>query len=169
MLYGKDLSGNPIVSVSNGEIIGHVKDLYTDKEMNAITGLYLGVKGLLDRTPLTIDQADIVTVGPDAVLVNSPTALREGQQYIAEDWVRRDEIQGRNITTTGSTPVGIIDDLMFDQQGRIKGFSLSYVYVEGPVREKRAIDREAVADLGHKSGTMTCYLAAVEHQELAAV
>ncbi|MCB0027717.1 MAG: PRC-barrel domain-containing protein, partial [Anaerolineales bacterium] len=47
MLYGKDLSGNPIVSVSNGEIIGHVKDLYTDKEMNAITGLYLGVKGLL--------------------------------------------------------------------------------------------------------------------------
>ena len=169
MLFGKDLSGNPIVSVSNGEIIGHLKDLYTDKEMNAITGLYLGAKGLLDRTPLIVSRADIVTLGPDAILVDSPDALHEGQQFIADDWIRRDEIQGRKITTTGSTPVGLIDDLMLDEGGQIEGFSLSYVYIEGPVREKGAIDRETVADFGHENGVMTVNLAAVERQELAAV
>ena len=165
MLLGKDLTGNEVISVSDGRKIGVVRDIYANGSFTELSGLYLGVKGFLDRTPRFVRREDIVTLGQDVILVNYPGAILEGADSVEENWVRRDDIQGRRIETQGQTPVGLVDDLILDTQGTIKGLSLSIAYVSGPVATKRAVDRHTIIDLNNE-GAITVNLSAVEKQEL---
>ena len=50
MFLGKDIIGNPVISVSDGRIIGRVKDLYLTPDCQSVVGLYLGSEGLFSRT-----------------------------------------------------------------------------------------------------------------------
>ena len=47
------------------------------------------------------------------------------------------------------------------------GFTLSRVYVEGPVAESRTIYQAAIVDKGQADGTMTVDLTVVEQQSQA--
>ena len=69
--------------------------------------------------------------------------------------------------TTGGTKVGVIGDAILDEEGRIRAFSLSRVFVEGPVAESRTIYQAAIVDKGQVDGLMTVDLAKVEQQSQA--
>lgn len=47
------------------------------------------------------------------------------------------------------------------------GFSLSYVYVAGPIAENRSVAIHTVQDVGHEDGAMTIDLRRAEGQELS--
>jgi len=164
LLLGKELVDNPVVSVENGRILGHVKDVYIDKRLNTIEGVYLGSEGIFDRRNQFIRRDKIATIGHDTVLVSSSHIVEEGEE--SASWLRRDDLRGRQVDTPGGTRIGSVDDIIIDENGSVVGVALGRVYVEGPVARNRAIKRTAVLDTGEDDGVMTIELARAENQEL---
>lgn len=171
MFLGKDIIGNPVITVSNGRSIGKAKDIYLTKDCQTVAGIYLGTEGLFSRQSYLVKSDDIVTIGEDAVLVKHGEVIHEeGEITMTENnWLRRDELQGRPIDTPGGTKVGTVGDVIINNNGDVLGFSLSQVYVDGPIADNRAIAIDTIQDMGHEDGVITVDLKQAEQQELSVV
>jgi uncharacterized protein YrrD len=170
MRFGKQFIGKSIVSVKDGVMLGAVKDLYLDSAVRSVVGLYLGGQGLLSRRAQFIDRDDVVLFGVDAVLARDSDVVTDTDASSHwTNWVRRDKVQGRLAYTAGGTKVAMVDDVMLDDNMYLVGFSLSRVYIEGPVAEKRAVALEAVIEVEDPDGVMIIDLSKAEQQVLSAV
>ena len=56
----------------------------------------------------------------------------------------------------------MIEDVILDDQGRVLGFALGKVYMQGPLSERKAISREAITNLGSRKKPMTTVLEQAE-------
>jgi uncharacterized protein YrrD len=169
MFLGKDIIGNPIITVSDGRSIGTVKDIYLTPDCQAIAGIYLGTEGIFSRESFLIKSADVVTFGEDAVLVKHADIIYEEADMPESDeaWLRRDDLHGRPVDTPGGTKVGKVGDVLLDNHGKVHGFSLRSVYVTGPIAEKNAVALHTVQDIGSEDGAMTIDIKQAEKQELS--
>jgi len=168
MLLGKDIIGNPVISVSDGQSIGKVKDIYLTTDCQSVTGIYLGTEGLFSRQTFLVLSDEVVVIGADATLVKHGEVIQEVSDVAeAATWLRRDELQGRSVDTPGGTKVGQVGDVILDKDGRMHGFSLNQVYVSGPIAENRSIALHTVQDMGHEDGVMTVDLKQAEQQKLS--
>jgi uncharacterized protein YrrD len=169
MRLGKDLVDKPIYSVTDGRLVGKVKDLYLDSNLERIVGLYLGSEGIFNRKNMLINRDRINLFGVDAILVaDSDVVLEEVQVAELETWVRRQDLAGRDVDTPGRTRVGIIGDIIVNDEGAVLGFKLTRTFVEGPISRKHAVAREVVVDIGTEDGVMTIDLAQAEQHDLSA-
>jgi uncharacterized protein YrrD len=163
MRLGKDLIGKPIYSMTDGRLLGSVKDLYLDKDLELLTGIYMGSEGLLKRKSLLITRRNIMVFGLDAILAKSSDVVTDDEQTEeVKHWLRREDLQKREIDTPGGTKVGSIGDILLDEEARIVGYSLGKVFVEGPVAESRRILKGAIIDTGRDDGVMTVDLSKAE-------
>ena len=163
MRLGKDLINKPIYTLDQGKFLGKAQDLFLDDSLEVVLGLYLGSHGLVRRRAQLIRSSDVAVFGLDAILVkNGDVITDDGDLAAAKNWLRRDKLAGRQVDTPGGTRLGILGDIVLDATGRITGFGLSKVYVEGPLADKRIIDRGAVLDTGSEDGGMTVDLARLE-------
>jgi uncharacterized protein YrrD len=163
MRAGKELVGKPIYSVDEGRQIGKVKDLYVDSGLNRVIGIHLGTEGLIRRKALLVPGEDVVVLGVDAVLVRHSGAITDDSDFLpAKEWLRREKLDGRQVDTPGGTKLGTIGDIIVDQNGNITGFILGRTFVEGPLGDKRTVDRSVVLDMGQEDGIMTIDLPALE-------
>lgn len=170
MRIGKDLVDKPIYSVTEGRLLGKVKDVYLNPSLEKIVGLYLGSEGIFNRRSLLINRDHISLFGLDAILAtDSDVVLEEEQVEEVGEWLRRQNVQGRSVDTTGGTKVGVIGDILFNDQGGVIGFKLARVFVEGPMAKKQAVAREVVVDVGNVDGAMTIDLAQAEQHSLSLV
>jgi uncharacterized protein YrrD len=169
MFLGKDIIGNPVITVNDGRSIGQAKDIYLSADCQSVAGIYLGTEGIFSRKSFLVKGEDITTIGQDAFLVKHADVIHEeGNLAQAEEiWLRRDELQGRPIDTSGGTKVGKIGDVIINGEGQVLGFSLSNVYVTGPIADNRSIAIHTVLDVGHEDGAMTIDLKQAEKQELS--
>lgn len=167
MRLGKDLVGKPIYSMTDGKLLGEVKDLYLDNEATNIMGIFLGKEGLFRSKALLIPREGVVMFGLDAVLVKDEATVTDSNQFApAAGWLRRGDLQGRVIDTPGGTKVGTVGDVIIDGDANVIGFSLARVYVEGPIAANRLIAREAVQDVGQEDGIMTVDITLAEATSL---
>jgi len=163
MRLGKDLLNKPIISVTDGRNLGAVKDIYLDSQLAQITGIYTGSEGLVRRKHFMIPSESVVIFGIDVILVkNRDVIVQEDERPEAVAWVRLSKLKGRQVDTSGGTKVATIGDIIMGEDGQITGFSLSKVYVEGPVAERGRIQREAMLDPGNEDGLMTIDLTKAE-------
>ncbi len=163
MRLGKDLINKPIYTLDEGKLIGKTQDLYLDDSLEVILGVYLGAQGLVRRRSQLIRSGDVSVFGVDAILVkNGDVVTDDGELAAAKNWLRRDKLAGRDVDTPGGTRLGVLGDVIVDATGRITGFGLWKVFVEGPLAEKRVIDRSCVLDTGQTDGRMTIDLARLE-------
>lgn len=168
MRLGKDLIGKPVYSMTDGRLLGSVKDLYLDQDLELLTGIYLGSEGLIKRKSLLIARRNVMVFGIDAILAKAADVVTDDEETEeAEHWLRREELQKREIDTPGGTKVGAIGDILLDEEARVTGFSLGKVFVEGPVAESRRIMRGAIVDTGRDDGIMTVDLSKAEQTEPA--
>lgn len=168
MRNSKDLIGKSVVSIDEGRLIGTVRDVYVDSTLEWLAGVHLGKEGLISRRSLLIPREAIAVFGVDYVLAKQSDVVTDEKKLPeAEAWLRLDKLQGREVDTTGGTKVGVIGDAILDEEARIVGFTLSRVYVEGPVAESRTIYQEAIVDRGQVDGAMTVDLTVVEKQSHA--
>jgi sporulation protein YlmC with PRC-barrel domain len=168
MRLGKDLSDKPIYSVTEGRQLGRVKDFYLDNNLEKITALFLGSEGLFSRKSLFIQREQVTLLGLDVVLtVDSDVVIDEKQILDLNAWVKRENLVGRQVDTTGGTRVGVIGDVIVDNEGQVVGFKLARVNVEGPIARKQAIAREVVTDTGGAAGVMTIDMPRAEQHELS--
>ena len=165
MRFSKDLTGKPIFSMDDGRNLGVVRDVYLDKALAWLAGVHLGKEGLISRKALVIPREAIAVLGVDAILAKSADAVTDDKELAEIDnWLRLEKLQGRQVDTPGGTKVGTVGDVMLDEDARIVGFSLSRVYVEGPIAENPIVMRDAVLDIGGDDDAMTIDLSKVERQ-----
>ncbi len=163
MRLGKDLTGKPIYSITDGQNLGSVKDVYFDQELNIITGIFTGTEGLLKRKALMIPSNQVSVYGIDAILVNdNDVIVQEDSNADAANWVRLSKLKGRDVDTPGGTKVATIGDVVLGEQGNVVGFTLSKVFVEGPVAQQGQITRSVIVDTGNEDGIMTINLTQAE-------
>ncbi len=163
MRLGKDLTGKPIYSITDGQNLGSVKDVYFDQELNIITGIFTGTEGLLKRKALMIPSNQVSVYGIDAILVNdNDVIVQEDSNTDAANWVRLSKLKGRDVDTPGGTKVATIGDVVLGEQGNVVGFTLSKVFVEGPVAQQGQITRSVIVDTGNEDGIMTINLTQAE-------
>ena len=169
MRLGKDLISKPIISITDGRLLGTVKDLYLNDQLYWLTGIHVGTEGLLKRKTYLIPRDSIVVFGIDAVLVKNAEVITEGKELVeSETWPRLSKLKGREVDTPGGTKVGTVGDIIIGEEGHISGFALGKVFVEGPIATQGQVPRDALIDTGHEDGVMTIDLAKVERlqQEL---
>lgn len=169
MFLGKDIIGNSVITVSNGCSIGKVKDIYLTNDLQSVAGIYLGTEGLFSRRSFLVKSEDVITMGKDAVLVKHEDVIQEEKDISETEgiWLRRDELQGRSIDSPGGTKVGKVGDVVIDKEGKVLGFSLSEVYISGPIADNRSVAFHTVQDVGHEDGLMTIDLKQAEQQKLS--
>lgn len=156
MRIGKDLIDKPIYSMADGKHLGDVKDLYLDPSLDGIMGIFLGKESLFSRKERLIKRETVHVFGLDAILVKNANVVLDSSQYApVAGWLRREDLQNRDVDTPGGTKVGKIGDVIVDENARIIGFSLSRVMVEGPIAENRTVARAAMIDAGNEDGVMT--------------
>ncbi len=163
MRLGKDLIGKSIISVTDGRLLGVVKDLYINDQLYWLTGIHIGTEGILKRKTRLIPRDSVVVFGIDAILVKNADVIIEDKEVPeAEAWLRLSKLKGRGVDTPGGTKVGAIGDIILGEEGHITGFALAKVYVEGPIAEQGSLPREALIDTGNDDGVMTIDLPKVE-------
>lgn len=163
MRAGKDLIGKPIISITDGRLLGAVKDLYLNDQLYWLTGIHVGTEGLLKRKNYLIPRDSIVVFGIDAVLVKNSEVVTESKELVeSETWPRLSKLKGRDVDTPGGTKVGTVGDIIIGEEGHITGFALAKVFVEGPIAEQGQVPREALIDTGQEDGVMTIDLPKVE-------
>lgn len=168
MRLGKDLIGKPVYSITDGRLLGTVKDLFLDQDLELLTGIYLGSEGLIKRKSLLIVRRNIMVFGIDAILAKASDIVTDDEQIEeSKHWLRREDLQKREIDTPGGTKVGTVGDILLDTEAHITGFSLGKVYVEGPVADSRRILKGAIVDTGRDDGVMTVDLSKAEQTEPA--
>lgn len=167
MLLGKNLIGNPVIAVSDGRIIGKVQDLYLADDLESVTGIYLGTEGFFSGTRFLIYAKDIMTLGGDAVLVSRGDVIQKESEVVeSESWVRRDDLQGRPVDTSGGTKVGRIGDVVIKKDGEVRGFGLDRIYVKGPVAERGSVALHTMLETGSEDDPLTIDLEKAEQQQL---
>ncbi len=163
MRLGKDLNDKMILSVTDGRLLGKVKDLYVDEELNEMVGINLGTEGMLRRKSILIPYEDVVVFGIDAILVKHSEVVTDDNTHdTAKEWLKLSKLRGRDVDTPGGTRLGSIGDILIDEQGHIAGFALSKVFVEGPLAERGMVLRKTVVDTGSEDGSMTIDLLKLE-------
>jgi uncharacterized protein YrrD len=165
MRLGNDLDNKPIISVSDGQILGRTKDLYVNQDISQLAGLYLGTEGVIRRTDRIIPNDRIILFGIDVILVKDADVVTTTKATPeSDDWHRLSRLSGKEARTPGGTKLATIDDIMIDEQGAISGFSLSRVFVSGPLAENPVIPREVVVDAFQKEDALL-----VDFPELEAI
>lgn len=168
MRQGRDLIGKPIYSISDGRRLGEVRDIYIDSNVYWMTGIHLGSEGLLRRTALVIHRDSVVVFGVDAVLVKNSNVVSEKKELEGtRDWLRLENLKGREVDTPGGTKVGTVGDVVLDEEARVVAITLSRTYVSGPISEKANVARDAIIDSGSKDGAMTIDMIKAEKDYMA--
>jgi uncharacterized protein YrrD len=167
MRSATSLTDKRVISIDNGSDLGTVKDVYFDAGVESVVGLFLGNEGLWTRKANLIPRSAVTLFGKDAILVTQSDVVTDSTQTDISEWVRRDKLAGRLITSAGGTKVATISDTLIDNQGTVKGFMLATIFVDSPATEGRFIPRDAVVDVGSATSPMRIDLAKAEEQSVS--
>jgi uncharacterized protein YrrD len=163
MQTGNEIVGKPVVTLDNGEMLGKVRDLYLDAQLENLVALSLGGGGLFGVRTRVVPLASVTCLGEDVVLIKSSTGVYDqGEIEETSTWQRRSKVRGRKVETPGGTPIGTIDDITIDGDGRVRDYTLAWTQVGGPIGQSHLLMKEAVLDPGSETGVMRVDLRAAE-------
>lgn len=143
----QDIIGLPIVSISEGQEVGHVKNIIVNADKGKIDYLIVdsGVQILSARV---VSAESIVGIGEYAVTVENQNAINDiGKIPAAIELLRKNiEVKGAKVLTTKGQLVGEVGEYFFDKDTfRIIGLE----YVADITQKKvRIIPRESVITFG---------------------
>lgn len=152
-----------LISMTNGQKLGEVRDLYLDRDLTQVMAVQSGSEGFLGRQALAIRRSAIHVMGVDAWLVAGEDIVAR-IEAVADSayFVTASSLRGREILTEGKTKIGTVSDVVLDAEGRVLGFALGRVYIQGPLAERKAIARSAITDVGSKDTPMLTVLEQAE-------
>jgi uncharacterized protein YrrD len=170
MFTSREHLDKPLISITDGKKLGELKDIYLDQDMRKMAAVFLGKEGLVNRKTLVLARSAVQLFGVDAWLVSGSDTVTE-QEDLPESgtFTLVDDLRGREVESEGGTKVGVIEDVIFNDQGGVVGFALGKVYMQGPISERKSISRDAITNLGTKNKPMIAGLEEAESMVLPAV
>lgn len=127
MYKGNELLGKPIIAAATGEIVEKVADLVVDNAGQKVLALLADEGGLFAAAKIVPFDA-IRSVGPDAIMVESPEVLVAASEEPAVEAVleQYQKLVGLKVVTESGEDLGTIKDLYLnDQTGTIEGYEVS--------------------------------------------
>ncbi len=104
--------GRPVVARDTAETVGDVQGAVVDVPTRRVMALQVG-KG---RRARVVDWTSVSGVGPDAVIVQSESALRDPAGDREERFVKAElPLLGARVLTDRGDVAGSLDDLEFDE------------------------------------------------------
>lgn len=163
MIIGKQHRNKPLISLTDGKHVGEVKDYYLDAQLTRLAAVFTGKEGLLSRKTFAVARPSIKVLGIDVWLVGGPDVVVNFDTIPDhEDLLKLDDVKGREITTEGGSKIAVVDDVLFDEEGKVLGFALSKVLVPGPLSERKAIHRDAITSCGGEKIPMVAVMSQAE-------
>ena len=104
MLTAKSHLNKSLVSITDGKIVGDIKDLYLDREMHEVAAVFLGREGLIKRKTNLLPRAAVHIFGADVWLVTgSDKVVGPEEVPDADTFVLVGDLRGRDVETEGGT------------------------------------------------------------------
>jgi uncharacterized protein YrrD len=146
----QELIGKAIISMSDGRKIGSVADIVIDRETLQIAALVTSKGHLFNRRVEAIPASEIEIWGQDVVLVTGSEVIQPEEEFSGRhNWLYvADSIKGRFVVSVDGTRVGQVNDVVVDRQGRVVGYELNQVFIDGPISESMRIPSSATHSLG---------------------
>ena len=151
MIKSKDLLGKPIVTIQHGKIIGKVRDVLIDPERYEIAALVLpGKFRLFGARTLVLPRHQILVFGEDVVLVKSNEAMPRDDtlENVSSLIAVSRQMRGQEVVTEQGMRIGVVDDVLINEKGRMVSYALKRVSVEGPVAASKRIPLGYTRTLG---------------------
>jgi uncharacterized protein YrrD len=144
------LKNKPVVSITNGEIIAKIETILINPNTRAVAALRFTRGSLLSRETQWIPAEEIRVWGEDVILVSGPDVFVQKESLTGyEDYLSvSDQLKGREVVSQEGKRIGILNDVLIDNEGRLVGYDLSKVFIEGPVADNKRISIEATHALG---------------------
>lgn len=144
------LKSMPVISITNGEILAKIENILINPNTRAVSALSFTKGGLLSRATQLIPAKEIRVWGEDVILVSGPDVFVPKENVSGyEDYLSvSDQLKGREVVSQDGKRIGILNDVLIDDQGQLVGYDLSKVFIEGAVAENKRISVEATHALG---------------------
>jgi uncharacterized protein YrrD len=141
--------GRPIVTLQHGEIIGKVKDILIDPDQYEIAALVLPGK-LFSRKTMVLPRHQVHVFGRDVILVKSNEAMPRDNtlENVSSLVAVLKQMKGRAVVTEDGERIGIVDDVLIDEKGRVVSYALRRVAVEGPIAKLKRIPLDFTRSMG---------------------
>lgn len=149
-LPAQAIIGRPVVSVSDGRRLGSVADILLDPETLTVAAITTSKGTIFNREIEAIRAEQVKVWGQDVVLVEHPQVIQKGSELEGRDkWLSvSDQIRGRYVISVDGTRVGQIEDVVIDAQGKITGYRLNQVFIDGPLADSKRIPASATHSMG---------------------
>jgi uncharacterized protein YrrD len=146
----QEYKGKPVISVANGQVIGHVADILIDPETLSVAALITSRGSMLNRRSEGIPASEIRSWGDNAIMVEQPEIIQDvDAEEASGNWISVfDGLRGRYLVTSDGTRVGRVNDVFFDQNGHLLAYHLGQVDLEEIVDDSKRIDAGATRALG---------------------
>jgi uncharacterized protein YrrD len=146
----QSLIGMPIVSSREGTKLGSVADIFIDRENLQIAGITTSKGGLFQRETQCVPAKAITVWGKDVILVEDGASIRlESEMSGRENWLSvSQDIRRRYVVSLDGTRIGQVQDVIVDSLGRVVGYEMNQVFVEGPISKSKRIPSSATHALG---------------------
>lgn len=118
MIRLSQIKGQRVLSRSSAEQLGSVRRLLLDPQRGVVVGAELeGVVG--DKTML--DWNSVASIGPDALMVESPDAVRGPQSEVEQRLATGQlDLTGKQVLDEAGDSLGKLEDIEFDEtNGRL--------------------------------------------------
>jgi sporulation protein YlmC with PRC-barrel domain len=151
LITGKELHNKWLITVTDGQRIGEIKDVYLDAAATQVMAVLLGKEGVLSRRSVVLDRSSIQVFGIDVWLVAATGRVSHLEDLPGSDaFILMSDLRGREIQTDRGAKIGAIGEVVLDREARVLGFTLSRVYVPGPLQDKKSVVRSAIVAVGSK-------------------
>lgn len=119
----RDVVGLMAYCQTTGAGVGRVAEVLCARGAERVIGFVLEGRG---RRRRVVPFEEVAAVGPSAVLLRDAIVLAAGEGPRLREVRRRTEaVIGRRVLTADGRELGIVDDLVFDGNGRVLGFRVS--------------------------------------------
>lgn len=147
---GDDITGKSLISAHGGEKLGEVSNILIDPDTLRVSALVISQGNIFNREDLIFPADDVQVWGKDVILIKQSGAGRREEEFPGrEKWLNvSDDIKGRYVVSMDGTRIGQVNDVVIGPDGRILGYDLSQVFVEGPLAESKRIPVDATHSLG---------------------
>lgn len=117
LVRATELTGRPVVSITEGEALGDVKDVVYSPAAGRLLGLTLNKRGGIFAGPMkgVLALERIYAIGQDAVMVADGEALTGHGEHHGESHGSRGEamnVLGNEVLTDGGNRLGVVTDLV---------------------------------------------------------
>ena len=141
----------PIISLQEGQQIGHVKSLVLDAGTKSLAAIVVDTKGFF-KDQRIIPYSKVISVGEDAITIDKESHV-EKTSSLPEllDLVKEKlTIIGTKMVTESGKTLGIADEYYIDPKtGKISQIELSGGKIEGFLTGKAWISAEYITTIGH--------------------